>query len=149
MNWIWTSGSRIRYFASLARRCFKPDSAIIPSIGTADWSRTSMERLRSPPHNPFCHSCIYSIHYIMSWIYVNFWWPRIGSNHRRSRLQRDALPLSYLAKIMHIDRIWTCTSDGYLPAGLSMEFNHKGHCLFYQTQLPLCVYLFRHECIEN
>ena len=29
-----------------------------------------------------------------------------------------------------------------------MEFNHKGHCLFYQTQLPLCVYLFRHECIK-
>ena len=29
-----------------------------------------------------------------------------------------------------------------------MGFNHKGHCLFYQTQLPLCVYLFRHECIK-
>ena len=58
------------------------------------------------------------------------WWPRMGSNHRRSRLQRDALPLSYLAKIMHIDRIWTCTSVSYLPAGLSMGFNHKGHCLF-------------------
>ena len=29
-----------------------------------------------------------------------------------------------------------------------MEFNHKGHCLFYQTQLPLCVFLFRHECIK-
>ena len=54
-----------------------------------------------------------------------------------------------LGQIMHIDRTRTCTSDGYLPAGLSMEFNHKGHCLFYQTQLPLCVYLFRHECIEN
>ena len=49
---------------------------------------------------------------------------------------------------MHIDRIWTCTSVSCLPAGLSMDFNHKGHCLFYQTQLPLCVYLFRHECIK-
>ena len=124
-----------------------------PSIGTADRNGTCNEKWLLVSLEGWClicsaHCCIFSIHYIMSWIYVNFWWPRMGSNHWHSRLQRDALPLSYLAKIMHIDRTWTCTSDGYLPAGLSMDFNHKGHCLFYQTQLPLCVYLFRHECIK-
>ena len=77
------------------------------------------------------------------------WWARVGSHHYR----RFFRPLS---RLLDDEPKLKCTSTGFEPARLSATFLQdlvwistiRVIACFYQTQLPLCVYLFRHECIK-
>ena len=73
----------------------------------------------------------------------------MGSHHYR----RFFRPLS---RLLDDEPKLKCTSTGFEPARLSATFLQdlvwistiRVIACFYQTQLPLCVYLFRHECIK-